>query len=43
MRERFVREAKGKKKKNGDSPKPQVSWELFKHMEFLKDFVRHRK
>ena len=43
MRERFVWEVKGKKKKSGDGAKPLVSWELFRHMEFLRDFVKHRK
>ena len=43
MRERFVREVRGKKRKSGDGAKPQVSWELFGHMEFLRDFVKHRK
>ena len=43
MRERFVREVKSKKGKSGDGVKPKVSGELFGHMEFLRDFVKHRK
>ena len=38
-----MREVKSKKGKSGDGAKLQVSWELFGQMEFLRDFVKHRK
>lgn len=43
LRERFVREVKGTKKKSGQDAKSPVSWELFHHMELLRDFIKHRK
>ena len=42
LREQFVREVR-LKKKSGDGAKSPVPWELFSLMEFIRDFVKHRK
>ena len=43
LRERFVREVKSKKTKSGQGAKSPVPWELLSLLEFLRDFVKHRK
>ena len=43
LREGFVRKVKSKKTKSGQGAKSPVPWELFSVMEFLRDFVKHRK
>jgi len=43
LRERFVKELKKKKKPSGKEAKVCVPWELFSHMEFIRDYVKHRR
>lgn len=43
LRERFVKELKKKNKPTGSGATVCAPWELFGHMEFIKDFVKHRK
>ena len=43
LRERFVKETKRRKTKSGQGTTVCVPWELFGHMEFLREFVKHRK
>ena len=43
LRERFAREAKEKKKKSGDPADNTPPWAYFELLQFLKEFVKHRK
>ena len=44
LRERYTKEHKKKKKPTGTGADEVVKeWEFFHLMDFLKDFVRHRK
>ena len=43
LRERFAREAKKKKKKSGDPADNTPPWAYFELLQFLKEFVKHRK
>ena len=42
-RERFVKEIRKKQTKSRQEVFTCVPWELLNHMEFLRDFVKHRK
>ena len=39
----YVKEIRKKKKKTGDAAKVCVPWELLPHMEFINDYIKHRK
>ena len=43
LRERYTKEHKKKKKQTGDSADEEKEWEFYKLMNFLRDFIRHRK
>ena len=43
LRERFVKQMKKRKKKSGEGAKVCVPWELLGHLEFLREFVKHRR
>ena len=43
LRERLVKEIKKTNSSSGDAATSAVVWELFPHMKFLKEFVKHRK
>ena len=43
LRERFGKELRKQVKKSGDGTKQMVPWELMTQMEFIRDFVKHRK
>ena len=44
LREKYTRELKKKKKKkSGDGAKFVKEWELMDHLDFLKEFIKHRK
>ena len=43
LRERFGKELRKTIKKSGDEVKHVAPWELMGHMEFVRDFIKHRK
>jgi hypothetical protein len=44
LRERYVKELKKKKTRSGDGATIScVPWGLMGHIEFLRDFVKHRR
>ena len=42
LRERFVKEVK-KEKTSGQGAVVYTHWELFNHMRFIHEFIKHRK
>ena len=43
LRERYGKELRRNIKKSGDEAKQVVHWELMGQMEFVTDFIKHRK
>ena len=43
LRERFVKEVKKEKTTSGQGAVVYTHWELFNHMRFIHEFIKHRK